>query len=85
VASNPVTKVTEDQYLALDRAAEVRSEFLDGEIWAMSGGSMRHSRLQGNVYAELHNSLRDTDLEPFTSDLRVRVSQNSNTICSSRV
>lgn len=74
MASNPATKVTEDQYLALDRAAEVRSEFLDGEIWAMSGGSMRHSRLQGNVYAELRNSLRDTDCEPFTSDLRVRAS-----------
>jgi hypothetical protein len=45
MASNPITKVTPKSILALDRAAEFRSEFLDGEIIAMSGGSMRHSRL----------------------------------------
>jgi hypothetical protein len=40
-----MTKITEERYLALDRAAEFRSELLDGEIIAMSGGSMRHARL----------------------------------------
>ena len=53
MASNPVTKVTEEQYLAIDRAAEFRSEFLDGEMIAMSGGSMRHAQLQANVIGEL--------------------------------
>ncbi len=49
MASSPITKVTEEQYLALDRAAEVRSEFLDGTMWAMSGGSLRHASLQSNI------------------------------------
>ncbi len=53
MASNAVTKVTEEQYLALDRAAEFRSELLDGEIVAMSGGSMRHSKLQINLALEI--------------------------------
>jgi Uma2 family endonuclease len=73
VASNPVTKVTEEQYLALDRAAEVRSEFLNGEMWAMSGGSMRQSRIGANIIVELGAGLRDSDCQAFTSDLRVRV------------
>jgi len=73
MASNPVTKVTEEEYLAIDRAAEVRSEFLDGEMWAMSGGSMRHAQLPANLIAELVVALRGTNCQAFTSDLRVRV------------
>jgi len=74
MASNPVTKVTEEEYLTIDRAAEVRSEFFDGEMFAMSGGSMRHARLQANITGELHATLRGSDCQAFTSDFRVRVS-----------
>jgi Uma2 family endonuclease len=74
MASNPVAKVTEEEYLVIDRAAEMRSEFLEGEMIAMSGGSMRHARLQGKIYGELYNALRGTDCEAFGSDFRVRVS-----------
>jgi Uma2 family endonuclease len=74
VASNPVTKVTEEQYLAMDRAAELRSEFLDGQMIAMSGASLVHNRLQGNIYAEVRAALRDRNCEAFNSDLRIRVS-----------
>ena len=73
MASNPVSKVTEEQYLAMDRAAEIRSEFLDGEMWAMAGGSMRHAELHGNIYLELRNALRGSDRRPYASELRVRV------------
>ena len=41
MASNPVSKLTEEQYLAIERAAEFKSEFLDGEMFAMSGASIR--------------------------------------------
>jgi len=74
MASNPVTKVTEEQYLALDRVAEVRSEFLDGEMIAMSGGSTNHARLQQNIAGELYIRLQGSGCEAFGSDLRIRVS-----------
>jgi len=74
MASNPVTRVTEEEYLAIDRAAEVRSEFFDGEIFAMSGGSMRHAQLQANLHGELYVALGGKDCRAFTSDFRVRVS-----------
>jgi Uma2 family endonuclease len=74
MASNPITKVTAEEYLARDRAAELRSEFLDGEIIAMSGGSMRHSELGANLIGEVRAALRKTQCRTFTSDFRVRVS-----------
>lgn len=74
MASNPVTKVTAEEYLAMDRAAEFRSEFLDGEVVAMSGGSRRHSRLKMNLASEIRSALRGTSCEAFDSDLRVKVS-----------
>lgn len=73
MATNPVTKVTEAEYLALDRAAEVRSEFLDGDMWAMSGGSMRHGQLSSNIHGRLHAALLGRSCQTFGSDLRVRV------------
>jgi Uma2 family endonuclease len=77
VASNPVSKLTEEQYLAIERAAEFRSEFLDGEMFAMAGGSNRHSRIQRNVLVELDLALRASKCEPFGSDSRVRVSSRA--------
>jgi Uma2 family endonuclease len=74
VASNPVTKVTEEQYLTIDRAAEFRSEFLDGEMVALSGASLVHNRMQGNIYTELRIALSGSNCEAFNSDLRIRVS-----------
>lgn len=74
MASSPITKVTAEEYLALDRAAEFRSEFIDGEIVAMSGGSLRHSALKINLAGEVRDALRGTPCRAFDSDLRVRVS-----------
>ena len=74
MASNTVSKLTEEEYLTLDRAAEFRHEFLNGEMFAMSGGSMAHSRLQTNIINALYTPLRDRGCESFTSDFRVRVS-----------
>ncbi len=53
MASNPVSNLSEEQYLAIERAAEFKSEFLDGVMYAMSGGSMRHSALARNILSKL--------------------------------
>jgi Uma2 family endonuclease len=79
MASHSVTKLTEEQYLALDRAAEFKSEYIGGEMFAMSGGSMQHARLQKNITGELYNALSAGKCEPFGSDFRVRVSSRMYT------
>jgi Uma2 family endonuclease len=71
--------MTAEEYLALDRAAEFPSEFLDGEIIAMSGGSPRHSRLKVRLVMEVGTALRGTSCELFGSDLRLRVSSRMYT------
>jgi Uma2 family endonuclease len=79
VAWNPVSKLNEEQYLVNERAAEFKSEFLDGEMFAMSGASMRHTILQGNILGELYIALHGTGCRALTSDLRVRVSSRMYT------
>ena len=44
-----ISRLTEEQYLAIERAAEFKSEFLNGEMFARSGASMQHGRLQQNL------------------------------------
>jgi Uma2 family endonuclease len=76
MASNPVTRLTEEQYLAIERAAGFKSEFLNGEMFAMAGTSMQHSRIQMNLAGELYTMLRGKACEAFGSDFRVRVSSS---------
>ena len=77
MASNPVSKLTEEQYLAIERAAEFRSEFVDGEMFAMAGASMSHLRLQQNLAVEIHTALRGGRCEAFGSDCCIRVSSQA--------
>lgn len=62
-----------EEYLATERQSGTRSEFLDGEMFAMSGASLRHNRLAMNLATTLEEGLRSGDCEVFVSDLRVRV------------
>ncbi len=74
MASHPITKLTEQQYLTIERAAEFKSEFLNGEMFAMSGVTMEHSDLQTNIIIELGAALRGRDCRISGSDMRVRIS-----------
>jgi Uma2 family endonuclease len=71
MATHAFPKLTEDEYLRLERAAEFKSEFVAGEVFAMSGGSPRHSELAANFIAALHAKLQGR-CRIYTSDLRVR-------------
>ena len=72
MATKPVTRLTEQDYLDLDRAAEYKSEFVGGEMYAMSGGTMRHASLGGNTYAHFKTLLKGSRCTAFNSDVRVR-------------
>jgi len=69
--------LTEEEYLAIERAAEFKSEFLDGEMLSMVGASDRHVRLQRNLLIEVHIRVRDRGCEAIGSDGRVRVSDRA--------
>lgn len=61
------------EYLALEEASEFRSEYLDGQIVPMAGGSPEHNRIIGNVYRCLNDGADQgaVDAQVFFSDMRV--------------
>ncbi len=65
--------ITPEEYLDRERQAEFKSEYYNGEIFAMSGGIRNHSLLTSNTLAALHTALQGTDCLTFTSDLRVYI------------
>lgn len=63
---------TYGEYLALEEQSPTRHEYLDGEIYAMAGGSPDHAALAASMIRLLGASLR-SGCRVFTSDLRVRI------------
>lgn len=64
-------RYTPEDYLAQETIAEFRSEYRDGEIVSMTGGSINHNQIAGNVYAFLKFALRGTSFKPYIGDLRL--------------
>ncbi len=62
-----------EAYLAREREAEVKSQYVDGEIFAMSGASRIHNRISSNLNGLLFAQLRGKPCEVFQSDMRVQV------------
>lgn len=72
----PKTSLTSAEYLAIERAAESKSEFFDGEMFAMAGTTKNHARIVMNLSRELSARLKGRTCEPFATDLRVKVEAN---------
>lgn len=73
MASQPRPRLTEAQFLELEREAKFKSEFVNGEVHAMSGGTVAHSLIKMNLYRELQNRLLNTSCVAFDSDLMIKV------------
>jgi Uma2 family endonuclease len=73
MSAQPQPRLTPEQYLEIERAAEIRSEFYGGRMYAMSGGTHTHALVIGNVSGELRAALKDGPCLVTPSDLRVRV------------
>lgn len=69
----PITRITPEQYLERERAADSKHEYWNGEVYAMAGGSPAHSLVIGNVTIALGILLRGKKCYVFNSDLRVSV------------
>src|SRR5213594_1853290 len=65
--------LTPQEYLALERAAEIKSEFVDGEMFAMAGGTRQHSRIKVKLIGALERRLSGSSCQVFDSDMRVKV------------
>ena len=73
MSSDPKTLLTEEEYLAMERRAEFRSEFHRGEMFAMAGASRRHNRIVTNLVTALDNQLRERPCNVYSNDMRVKI------------
>jgi Uma2 family endonuclease len=64
---------TLSEYLAFEASSNVKHEYLDGQIYAMAGGTPTHAALAAGIVGQLYAQLRGTPCRPHSSDLRVRV------------
>ncbi len=68
-------RLTDEEYLALERKAEFRNQFYDGIMYAMSGGSPTHAFVISAMAREFGNAFKKRPCRVASSDFRVRVSR----------
>jgi Uma2 family endonuclease len=66
-------RYTLDEYLALERESSARLEFWDGEVFAMSGGTLSHERIMGNTFDLFRVELRANECTIFSSNMQIKV------------
>ena len=66
------TLFTPEEYLTSERKATVKSEYLSGQIVAMSGASLAHTRITADIVTELNIQLRGQECEVISNDMRVK-------------
>jgi Uma2 family endonuclease len=76
MATHPTHQpLTPQEYLALERVAETKSEYLDGFLIAMSGATPAHVLITANIVGELYAQLLDRPCRVYSQDLRVRIAE----------
>ena len=72
--------VSSEEYLAIDRAAEERSEYDDGEMLLMGGASRRHNIIATNITRVLGNQLLERPCEIYAADMRVQIDADARPV-----
>lgn len=73
--AQPYPKTPPQDYLTQERQAEFKSEYIDGDVVAMTGASRQHNLISLNIAASLHSQLRSRPCEIYMGDMRVAVDE----------
>lgn len=69
------THFTAEEYLTMERSASCKSEFHDGQIYAMTGASREHNLVTINIGRELSIQLKKRPCEAYVNDMRVKAAE----------
>lgn len=69
------THYTPEEYLSLERSASIKSEFHDGQIYAVTGASRAHNLITVNIAGELRRQLKGRPCEAYINDMRVKAAK----------
>lgn len=73
MSTQPKAYLTPEEYLAFERGAEYKNEYVDGEVFAMTGASREHNLITINLGREVTQQLRGRPCEAYASEMRVRI------------
>ena len=74
--ANQVVKqqfISEAEYLAGEKIAEIKHEYIDGDVFAMAGASASHNRISLNVARKFGNHLEGKPCQPYISDMKIKI------------
>jgi Uma2 family endonuclease len=74
-AARAEARMTPAEYLARERQAQTKSEYIGGFVVAMTGASRKHNYVAGDIFGELRDQLRGSPCDVFTGDMRVKVAE----------
>lgn len=73
VTLDPARLITPEEYLAFERASEIKHEYDNGRVFALAGASERHNLIVANLIATIHPQLRGGPCRVYPSDMRLHV------------
>ena len=73
MSTAPTRRLSPQEYLAQERRADFKSEYLRGEVFAMAGASYEHTLVKDNLARKAGNQLENGPCRVLTSDMRVKV------------
>ncbi len=82
MSAQPTPHLSPEEYLALDRAAEFKSEYYDGHMYpmeGMAGGSFNHGAIIANLNGVLWQTLRGSACRLASRDVRIRIAPQAYT------
>ena len=71
-------KLGTEEYLEGEIFADVRHEYIAGDVYAMAGATERHNRIAGNLFFQLRSSARGSDCGVFVSDMKLRTGEDNS-------
>lgn len=78
VVKQQFPKLTPEEYFVWEETQNIRHEYLDGEVYAMSGGTINHSDISGNVLVLLKAHMRGSGCKVLNSDARVNILETTD-------
>ncbi|WP_309743655.1 Uma2 family endonuclease [Chamaesiphon sp. OTE_20_metabat_361] len=71
-------QLTPAEYLDWEEQQELRHEYLNGEVYAMTGGTMNHSQIAGNFITLLNIHLRSSGCRVLNADAKVQIAESND-------
>ena len=76
MVTNIKPRLSVQEYLVWEAENDIKHEFIDGEVYAMSGGTGKHSRVAANAISVIHGQLQNSICFVYTSDMRVKINDS---------